>query len=328
LDAHDGVDIWGVGGGAGEPVFGVFGVWSVDEDFEVLADLLLGVAEGEGLLCGEEFMEALLFDCFGKVVVESVGGGSGFAGVGEGAEAFEGVIVDEAEELLEVVFCFTGESDDEGGAEDKLGPALTEALEELFEAVALPGSAHAFEDVGLDVLEWHIEVRDDSAGGGEGVEELVGEMFWEGVEEADPAEGGIELVELLEELGESGLAVEIEAVGGEVLGDEDEFAGAVVGEGAGFGEDVFDGEGTERSADGGDGAEGAGAVAAFANFEVGVVFGGDAQSWGHGVLVRGAHGCGSEEVALFEQAQQSGGELFEGVGAQAEVDIGEQLWEL
>ena len=93
------------------------------------------------------------------------------------------------------------------------------------------------------------------------------------VMEANPwgaALGGEEV----EKVAESSSAVEVEAVVGGVLSDEDEFFGAVVDQLLRFEEDVFDGAGDVFATDEGDGAVGAAAVAAFGNFDVGIVAGG------------------------------------------------------
>lgn len=241
--ADEGVDVRGIGGGAGDPGARLLGVWGVHEDGGGATDLLLGIAEGDGLLGAHEFMPTLFFDVFGEVAVESIGGCTGFAGVGKSAEAFEGVVLDEAEELLEVVVGLSGEADDEGGAEDDAGPVLSDAFEEAEEVVGVSGSAHAFEDARDHMLEGEIEVGDDASGLGSDLQECIIEMFGEGVEESDPVEGCVELVELTEQLWQEWLSGAVGAVGGEVLGDEDEFAGAVEGEAAGFVEDLIDGDG-------------------------------------------------------------------------------------
>ena len=150
---------------------------------------------------------------------------------------------------------------------------------------------HAFEHLGVDVLEGHIEVGDDDRGVGDGLDKFVGEVDGVEVHEPDPVESG-DVFEFPEELCEPDFAVEVHAVVGGVLGDEDEFADAIVDEFAGFVEDHFDGFGDVFAAHGWDGAEGAGAVAAFGDFEVGVVGGRDAEP---GLVIECFDGSGAEE---------------------------------
>ncbi len=103
---------------------------------------------------------------------------------------------------------------------------------------------------------------------GDGVEQLAGDLVGIGVEEADPAEV-VDLGETFEEEGESVFDAEIFAVAGGVLADEGEFADAVGGEGARFGEHGFEGAGTELAAQLRDDAEGTGVIAAFGDLEIG-----------------------------------------------------------
>src|SRR5207237_1653173 len=74
--------------------------------------------------------------------------------------------------------------------------------------------------------------------------------------------------------------VQVQAVVGRVLGDQNKLADAVAGEFAGLAEDFLDGLGNMAAAHAGDGAKGASTVAAFGNLEVSVVAGSDAQAGG------------------------------------------------
>ncbi len=77
-------------------------------------------------------------------------------------------------------------------------------------------------------------------------------------------------IELAQQFGQADLAVEIEAVIGGVLGDDDQFADAVGGEFVRLADDFLDRLGDVLAAHAGDGAEGAGAVAALGDFQIGV----------------------------------------------------------
>ena len=61
------------------------------------------------------------------------------------------------------------------------------------------------------------------------VDQLVGEVDRVGVEDANPLDA-VDLVQLAQQLGQAHPAVEIEAVIGRVLGDEDQLADAVGGQ--------------------------------------------------------------------------------------------------
>ena len=91
-------------------------------------------------------------------------------------------------------------------------------------------------------------------------------------------------------------AVEVEAVVGRVLGDDDQLADAVGGQLAGLADDFLDRLGDVLAAHAGDGAEGAEPVAAFGDLQIGVVPRRDAQAGG--VFQRADRG-GAEERSLL-----------------------------
>ena len=61
------------------------------------------------------------------------------------------------------------------------------------------------------------------------LDQLVGEVHRVGVEDANPLDA-VDLVELAQQLGEPHSAVQVEAVIGRVLGDDDQLADAVGGQ--------------------------------------------------------------------------------------------------
>ena len=74
-------------------------------------------------------------------------------------------------------------------------------------------------------------------------------------------------------MGQAVFEAEIFAVTGSVLPDEVDFANALAEEPRGFGDDGFEAAAAESSAVLGDGAKGAGMVAAFGDFHVGEMLG-------------------------------------------------------
>ena len=107
--------------------------------------------EGELLLELHDLALAAGFDFVGDVQicvgVHTRGGGAGLGGVFEYAEGFEGVLVDEVEELVVVVFGFAGESRDQRGADRDAGHAVAEFVEEIGLVRSGDIAAHFFEDV-------------------------------------------------------------------------------------------------------------------------------------------------------------------------------------
>ena len=69
---------------------------------------------------------------------------------------------------------------------------------------------------------------------GQRLDQLVGEVDRVGVQDANPVDA-VDLVQLAEQLGQARPAVEVEAVVGRVLGDDDQLADAVGGQLAGLG---------------------------------------------------------------------------------------------
>src|SRR5207248_11223407 len=120
----------------------------------------------------------------------------------------------------------------------------------------------------------------------------------------------------------------VQAVVGGVLGDQEQLARAVGGELPGLAQDLIDGLGDVLAAHGGDGAEGAEAVAALGDLEVGEVARGDAQPGG---VFQGADGGGPEEGALLvgpavpEGAVEDLGDLLAAEDADDVVDAGDFL---
>ena len=124
---------------------------------------------------------------------------------------------------------------------------------------------------------------------------FVGEVDRIGVEDANPLDA-VDLVQLAEQLGQADVAVEVEAVVGRVLGDEDQLAHAVGGQLARLAEHFLDRLGDVLAAHAGDGAEGAESVAALGDLQIGVVPRRDAQAGG---VFQGADRGGAEQAALL-----------------------------
>lgn len=265
LDEGEAVYLGGVtvgaadGDGAGA-VFALSGGFGFDEDVEFLADECAVMFEGDGLGEFHEAGVAALFGFFGQLG-ELGGWGAGLRGVGEGADVVEALFLDEVQEFLEFAFGFAGVADDEGGAEGDVRHGVPDVLDGLA-GDAEAGTLHAVEDGVGAMLEGHVHVGDDVGEGGHGMGEAGGDAAGVGVHEADPRYVRDGFREAFEEGGEAISLAGIFAVGGGVLGDEDEFFDAGGGEPAGFVDEAFCGVGVHAAFDGGDDAEGAGTVAA------------------------------------------------------------------
>ncbi len=157
------------------------------------------------------------------------------------------------------------------------------------------------------------------------VVELVGEELGIAVEDANPVEP-LDLVELPQQLGQPRPAVEVDAVVGHVLRDQDQLADAVAGQLLGLGDDHLDRLGHVLAPHEGDRAEGAKPVAPFRDLEVGEVTRRDPQPR---AIVLGLDRRRPEQRALLVQtAQQPVGhprDLFAAEHADDVVDLGELL---
>ena len=101
---------------------------------------------------------------------------------------------------------------------------------------------------------------------GDRLDQLVGEVHRVEVHQPDPVEA-LDLLQLAQQLDQPRLAVQVHAVVGRVLGDDDQLAHAVGGQLAGLGDDFFDRLGGVLAAHLGDRAERAQPVAAFGDLQ-------------------------------------------------------------
>ena len=145
----------------------------------------------------------------------------------------------------------------------------------------------------MRVLEGNVEVREDEAFGHEGqnfIHRRIGVHVLQTRPEAEAAQFLREVVELRAHrtaVGEVELVARVDAVGGRVLTDDDQFLHARFLQVRGFANDVADRTRDEAPAQIRDDAEGAVMVAAFADLEVGVVLGREPHAAGGNELVPG-----------------------------------------
>ena len=197
------------------------------------------------------------------------------------------------------------------------------ALEEFQEGVAVGAALHAGEDVAAGVLERHVDVFGEAFVGGEGLEHFLRYAIRVGVEEADPEEV-FDLCEALEELREAIAEAEVFAVGSGVLADERDFAGTYGGEVFRFADDGFETAAAEGAAELRDDAEGAGVVATFGDFDVGLMLGGGDDAWGE-VVIEERRRLGGQN---FQVAFDGFDDAFDFAGADDGVYFGNLLEDL
>ena len=126
----------------------------------------------------------------------------------------------------------------------------------------------------------------------------------------------------MHELGQGVLPVQVDAVAGGVLGDEDQLFGAVCHQAFALLLDALHGSAAVAAPDEGDGAVGAAVVAALGDFYIGEVAGGGelpVAAQGHAGLVREGLHIG----VLLHHLGEEGGDVPVGADAQDGVGLGE-----
>ncbi len=177
---------------------------------------------------------------------------------------------------------------------------------------------HHLEHPVVDVLERHVQVRQDLGTARQDIIKVVGEVVRVVVEDPDPVEP-VDLVELAEQLGQPGPPVQVHAVIGHVLGDQVQLADAVGGEFAGLLDDALDRLGDVLAPHVGDRAEGAEAVAPLGHLEVGQMFGGDPEPGP--VVLRLDRGGPEDGPLLVEVAHDPVGDLGDLLAAEDADDL-------
>ena len=264
------VDFGGVVLGACDEVVAFL---SVDEDAEGAADFFFVQLLRDCILNGHEFVDALFFRGVVDGVAEGKGRGVFFGGVGKDAEAVEASGADEVLEFVESCLVLAGVAHDQGGADGHAGDHLPHFVQEGQCAFAVDAAVHGVENAAVDVLEWDVDVFADIRVAGNSLNGVEWEGGWVGVVEPDPFGAGLG-GEAFEEGADAPLAVEVDAVVGCILSNNNQFFNAVVHHAPRLVEDFLDRARDVVAADGRDGAVAAAAVAAFGNLEVGVVLGG------------------------------------------------------
>lgn len=83
-------------------------------------------------------------------------------------------------------------------------------------------AAHCFEDLGVDVLERDIEIREDFIAGTDGFDEAFGNSRGVEIKKSNPAKSR-DFGEVGKQFWQGVLDIEVAAIGGDVLSDDIEF---------------------------------------------------------------------------------------------------------
>ena len=133
-------------------------------------------------------------------------------------------------------------------------------------------AAHGLEDGIVAVLDGDIHILADFRLGCDGVYERIGNAVGVEIVQADPVK--VQLAQLPQQLRQLLLFIQVDAVAGDVLGDDDALLYAAVREGLGLGEDILHPAAAVLAPQGRDNAVGAAVAAPLGNAQVGIVHGG------------------------------------------------------
>ena len=194
--------------------------------------------------------------------------GAVLGGEGEDPRPLDADLPQKVAELRQFLLPLAGKAGDEAGAEDQARDALPELSEEGQQLRLGVPAVHGLQDAVVAVLDGDIQVGNDLLLPGHGVDELLRHLVGIEVVEPDPVE--VQLAELPQELRQLVLPVEVGAVAGDVLGDDDELFDPGGGQLRRLVQQLRHGAAAVLPPQGRDHAVGAAVVAALRDAEVGV----------------------------------------------------------
>ena len=175
-------------------------------------------------------------------------------------------------QLIEGGLVLIGQAGDEAGAQHHAGDLRPQRFHHGQQPrVGLP-AAHGLQNRVVAVLNGHVDVLADLRLRRDGVDQLVGDGVGIKVVQADPVE--IQLAQLTQQLRQLLLAIEVHAVAGDILRDDDALFHAVRRQGTSFGQNVLHGAAAVAAPQLGDDAVGTAVGAALGNAQIGDVGGG------------------------------------------------------
>ena len=268
----------------------------------------------------QEAVVSPFFHRGGDVVWQAFGAGVGPWGILEGEEVQEADLLHEGDRLLEVLFRFAREPDDEIAGELDVGNAFPGLEDDPEVARAVVAAAHGAKDAVGSGLGREMEMGADLVEPGHGLEGGEIQIARMGGEESQAPEAG-ETVDGLEEVGEGTGFFEVFPVGGDALGDECDLLDAVLDEARGLVHDVVDVAASLGSPRFGHHAVGASSGASARDGDEGLVFSGAPR----GVPGRKggfpAEGDEGRRRALGQAREKVGG-VSDLAGSEDEVDTG------
>lgn len=190
-------------------------------------------------------------------------------GVGKGPHPLELLLPQEVAQLLKGGLVLVGQAGDEAGAQHHAGDTAAQASKQgLQPGFGLP-PAHGLQHGIVAVLDGDVQVVADLLLPGDGVNQLVGQVVGVEIVQPDPVEG--QPAQSPQQLRQLPLPVQVHAVAGNILGDDDALLHAVVRQGLGLLQNVLHPAGAVVAPQGGDHAIGAAVAAPLGDAEIGVL---------------------------------------------------------
>ena len=178
------------------------------------------------------------------------------------------LLPEERAQLLEFRLSLAGESGNEAGPQDQAGDSLPEGAEQPPDGFLGIPAVHGLEDAVVAVLYGNIQIGQNLRLCGNGVDQLLRNLVGVEIVETNPVE--IQLGKLPEQSGQLVFPVQVRAVAGDVLGDDQQLLHPGGGQLRRLVQKLPHGAAAVSAPEGGDDAVSAVVVASLGNPEIGV----------------------------------------------------------
>ena len=132
----------------------------------------------------------------------------------------EALALEEAHQVLEVLFGFAGEPHDQRGAQHRIGELVADLIQQAVVHIRLPGAVHRPQHLRMAVLQRQIQIRHHIGHLPVGRQHVWGQPGGIGVVDPDP--GDLHVAKGSQQFRQLGFAVEVKAVVGGDLADQDQ----------------------------------------------------------------------------------------------------------
>ena len=271
------IDIGRISGAASDPGPRLFANGLIDDDLDRFPDLLFVVLEHDLLLNFHQAIAPRVFGGFVEMTIHFCRRRIGFEGVSKNAHPFEFVPLSKVHQSLKLFSCFARESSNERGSQHQIWNQLPHAENLLIDLRLIDPTRHSPQHHIIGVLQWHIDIGDDFLGGRNCLQQPIVNVHRIEIHQSDPVET-VRLIEFFQQFRQSRFAIHVHAVISRILGDDDQFANAFVGQLLGFGEHVFHRLGGMFAPHFWNGTKRTQSITAFRNLQVGEMLGRNLQA--------------------------------------------------